>query len=58
MIIYIWVIIILVIIAIISADQRRWHCPAPGCDFTCDREDEKSAQAHASAHAKHKPVLK
>ena len=56
--IYIWIIIILVIIVIASADQRKWHCPAPGCDFTCEREDEKSAQAHASVHAKHKPVLK
>jgi hypothetical protein len=56
--IYLWVIIILVIIAIVSADQRRWRCPAPGCDFTCDREDEKSAKAHTDVHAKHKPVLK
>jgi hypothetical protein len=56
--IYVWAIIILSIIVIVCADQRKWRCPAPGCDFSCEREDEKSAQAHTAVHAKHKPVLK
>ncbi len=56
--IYVLVIVILVIVIIASADQRKWRCPAPGCDFTCEREDEKAAQAHAASHARHKPVLK
>jgi hypothetical protein len=56
---YIWVIGTLIFIAVLSIrDQRKWKCPAPGCDFEASPDDERAATAHGNAHAKHKPVLK
>lgn len=60
--IYVVVVLVLLGIYMATADQRKWRCPAPGCDFFCDKSDERSAKAHTDnclrEAAKHKPGLK
>jgi hypothetical protein len=50
--------VLLAVIALACQDQRRWHCSAPGCDWSAPRDDVAAAKRHEELHSKHKPVLR
>jgi hypothetical protein len=55
---YFWLIVAFIAIYLSCQSQRRYRCPAPGCDWTAPGDREDLAKLHEAAHSKHKPVLK